>query len=188
MEYLALRDPSGTGTNPVYSRQSAKIQDLRVRGRIPHESEGVRPWSSKRNSLEIVLTTVHKIAYEPISLHCLTAPGQDAARRRHAEHLGTDEDMRSGFALVRRTSTRKIPQGNMQRCMPSKLPHAVLNPEGSGKSYGIFLAPGYYVHIMPLAPGYYVHLMYRLKLWHVVRQQQYWLTLRKRVPTRKPPG
>jgi hypothetical protein len=41
---------------------------------------------------------------------------------------------------------------------------------------------------MPLAPGYYVHLMYRLKLWHVVRQQQYWLTLRKRVPTRKPPG
>jgi hypothetical protein len=30
------------------------------------------------------------------------------------------------------------------------LPHAVLNPEGSGKDYSHFLAPGYYVHIMPL--------------------------------------
>jgi hypothetical protein len=30
------------------------------------------------------------------------------------------------------------------------LPHAVLNPEGSGKHFSHFIAPGYYVHIMPL--------------------------------------
>ena len=77
------------------------------------------PGPAKETVWRLVLTTVHSVGYEPISLNCLTAPGQDAARRRHAEHLGTDEDMRSGFALVRRTSTRKIPQGNMQRCMPS---------------------------------------------------------------------
>jgi hypothetical protein len=30
------------------------------------------------------------------------------------------------------------------------LPHAVLNPEGSGKDFSHFLAPGYYVHVMPI--------------------------------------
>jgi hypothetical protein len=30
------------------------------------------------------------------------------------------------------------------------LPHAVLNSEGSGRDFSHFLAPGYYVHVMPL--------------------------------------